>query len=187
MSTQRILRPSWAVFVQPEECFGGIARWHSFSGLKSKERNLDEWCNSSIWKVSLRWLSHLVSTTYEAAIPREWIDRYWRTYKMDKCAMIIWNITPIGSETLMKTMFFLSRSSFFFALNHERVASLTVRIRVAHIRLLDDDVDVCLSLYSINHWINRQRRREKENECDTSYASRPFLSLSLSPSFVRWR
>lgn len=124
------------------------ARLADIVSLLGSRKYLDEWCNSSLWKVSLRSLSHLVSTTYEASVLREWIDRYWRTYKMDKCAMIIWNITPIGSTALMKNdVLRLWLCTFVHWIMKEKRVSLL------------DDVDVCLSLYSINHWINRQRRR----------------------------
>ena len=161
---------SWSERVaHRQDVFGGMSSWHCFVAWKSTY--LDEWCNSSLWKVSLRSLSHLVSTTYEASVLREWIDRYWRTYKMDKCAMIIWNITPIGSKALMKNdVLRLWRAIFVHWIMKDNRVSLL------------DDVDVCLSLYSINHWINRQRRRRMWHIIRKETFS---LSLSLPPPHSR--
>jgi hypothetical protein len=39
---------------------------------------------------------------------------------------------------------------------------------IGYICLLDD-VDVCLSLYTINHSINRERKKRGRDECDIPY------------------
>jgi hypothetical protein len=39
---------------------------------------------------------------------------------------------------------------------------------VGYICLLDD-VDVCLSIYTINHSINRERKKRGRDECDIPY------------------
>lgn len=76
----------------------------------------------------------------------EWIDRYWTTENIAR-----------------------SKNSFQMNLQVERNWKLFRWYSVYFLFLLDGDVNVYLSTYTINHSINRERKKGRRDECDIPY------------------
>ena len=94
-----------------------------------------------------------------AFYPR-WIARYWTLEKIDG-----WRVINEGLihrfDHENSLVYSIEKLVGKFLRVKEETDTAIICVGLRCLAWLEDDVDVCLSLYMINHWINRERRGEK--------------------------